>query len=509
MTAMAHSRTAGVLLHPTSLPGPYEIGDFGPAARAWVDLLARAGQTWWQTLPLNPPGVGDSPYSAFSAFAGSLLLISPDDLATDGLLSKDELTAAHSPAACVNYARASVVKGALLTSAWERFRAGAAPQLRSEFDTFVATTDWLDDYALFAAIKETMPDRAWTDWPAELIERQPAALERARRELAGAIGRQRFAQFVFSRQLTSLREYAAARRVKLMGDMPIFVSADSVDVWANPHQFALDTRGRPQTVAGVPPDYFSATGQRWGNPHYDWEAMQRDGFAWWIARVGATLAQVDAVRIDHFRGFEAYWEIPAENPTAEHGRWVEAPGPALFEALRDALGNPLPLVAEDLGIITPAVEQLRARFGLPGMRVLQFAFGGAVEERFLPYAFDRNVVAYTGTHDNDTTRGWYESLTAAERATFHCYAPDAEREPVWALIRLAWASVADTAIAPLQDVLNLGTEARMNVPGTAVGNWRWRVTEEQLSNLSVDRLCELTETYGRKPIASETSPEIT
>ena len=511
------ARTAGVLVHPTALPGPYGIGDLGPAARAWIDLLARAGQTWWQVLPLNPPGAGDSPYSAFSAFAGNPLLISPDDLVADGLLKKGEPAAARVPVGSVDFARVMKVKGALLGRAWERFRAGAVPQLRPAFDAFVAGANWLEDYALFMAIKETMPEGTWADWPADLAARRPAALARARRELADAVGRQRFVQFAFARKLAALRRYTAARGVNLLGDMPIFISGDSADVWAGPHLFDLGPDHRPRVVAGVPPDYFSATGQRWGNPHYNWAAMRADNFAWWVARVRATLAQVDAVRLDHFRGFEAYWEIPATCPTAEEGRWVEAPGQALFETLRTALGgvgplpatkgeppigspsNPLPFIAEDLGIITPPVEELRARFGLPGMRVLQFAFGGAVEDRFLPHGFDRNVVAYTGTHDNDTTRGWYEALTAAERTALHRYAPEAKRDPVWALIRLAWASVADTSVAPLQDVLDLGPEARMNRPGTAEGNWGWRVAAAQLKVRHFDRLGDLTETYGRKP----------
>jgi 4-alpha-glucanotransferase len=520
MTNSPSARTGGLLLHPTSLPGPYGIGDLGPACRAWIDLLESAGQTWWQVLPLNPPGAGDSPYSAFSAFAGNPLLVSPDDLAADGLLRKDECTAARLPDGRVDYPRAASNKDRLLTRAWERFRSGEAPALRGEFEEFIASTPWLEDYAHFMAIKETMPDRSWTDWPKELVALEPAALARSRKELADGIDRHRFLQFAFFRQLTAARSYAAERNVKMLGDMPIFVSGDSADVWVNPHLFSLGEDRRPRFVAGVPPDFFSETGQRWGNPHYDWAAMEREGFAWWIARVRATLAQVDAVRIDHFRGFEAYWEIPAECPTAEQGRWVEAPGYALFEALRAALledmpveavadgsekptARPLPLVAEDLGIITPAVEELRARFGLPGMRVLQFAFGGAVEERFLPHGFERNVLAYTGTHDNDTTLGWYNTLTELERTRFQRYAPEARSEPVWALIRLAWASVADTAIAPLQDVLGLGTEARMNIPGKADGNWNWRVAASQLEGDRFERLGELTETYGRKPPAED------
>ena len=500
-------RTAGVLLHPTSLPGPFGIGDLGPAARAWVDRLAAAGQTWWQVLPLNPPGAGHSPYSALSAFAGNPLLVSPDDLAADGLVTADELAAAHLPAGRVDYPRATAAKAALLAKAWERFR--EVPARRAELEAFAATHDWLNDYALFVAIKESQPPGSWTDWPRDLVARDPAALAGAGRDLADAVDRERFAQFVFFRQLAALRRYAAARGVKLLGDMPIFLSADSAEVWAKQHLFQLDAHGRPTVVAGVPPDYFAATGQRWGNPHYDWAAMARDGFAWWVARARAALAQVDAVRIDHFRGFEAYWEVPASCPTALEGRWVKAPGRALFGALRVALGesDPLPFVAEDLGIITPAVDELRTRFGLPGIRVMQFAFGGAVEERFLPHLYDSNVVACTGTHDNDTTRGWYDTLTPAEVAAFHRYAPEAARDPVWALTRLTWASVADTAIAPLQDVLALGSDARMNVPGTPTDNWTWRVTEDQLAHDHFDRFGELTTTYGRSTGARAFSPQ--
>lgn len=503
------ARAAGVLLHPTSLPGPYGIGDLGPVARDWADRLAGAGQTWWQVLPLNPPGAGASPYAAHSAFAGNVLLISPDDLAADGLLRADDLATAHLPPGPVDYTRAAAAKERLLAAAWERFQGGAAPHLRAEFEAFVAATDWLEDYALFVALKDAVPGREWTDWPEELAGRHPAALDRARRELADPVARQRFAQFLFARQLGALRRHAGARGVKLLGDMPIFVSGDSADVWAGSHLFLLGADRRPTVVAGVPPDYFSLTGQRWGNPHYDWPAMARDGFAWWVARMRATFAQVDAVRLDHFRGFEAYWEVPASAPTAEVGRWVEAPGAALLDALRRAPGTSgaLPLVAEDLGVITPAVDALRERFGLPGMRVLQFAFGGAVEERFLPHAFERNTVAYTGTHDNDTTRGWYDALTATEVARFHRYAPDADADPVRALVRLAWASVADTAVAPFQDVLGLGADARMNVPGTATGNWRWRATDAQLTGAHFDRLGELTDTYGRSPASRHHEPK--
>ena len=488
-------------MHPTSLPGPYGIGDLGPAARQWVDDLARARQTWWQMLPLAPPGAGDSPYQAFSAFAGNPHLISPDDLLADGLLSSNDLIGSEFPTGRVDYGRAGAFKNRLIAHAWKNFNGGAAPTIREPFAAFgVAEAAWLDDYALFMAIKEAHPEGSYTEWPAPLLMRQPGALAQVRHELAEAIGRHRFAQFLFARQLAVLRAHAADRGVKLIGDLPIFISPDSADVWANPHLFRLDERRRPTVIAGVPPDYFSKTGQRWGNPHYNWDAMRADGFAWWKARIRAMLAQADLVRIDHFRGFEAAWEVPADEPTALNGHWVPGPGAELFEALRADLGG-LPVIAEDLGVITPAVDELRMRFGLPGMRIVQFAFGGAVEERFLPHTYDHNCVAYTGTHDNDTTRGWYESLTTTERANLHRYAPETKADPIWGMLRLTWGTVADLAIAPVQDVLDLGTEARMNVPGTPSGNWVWQLKEGMLTPDRLDRLAELTTTYGRQPRA--------
>ncbi|HKB01161.1 MAG TPA: 4-alpha-glucanotransferase [Gemmataceae bacterium] len=499
MTATTAHRTrgAGLLLHPTSLPGPYGVGDLGPSARRWVDALARARQTFWQMLPLGPVGAGDSPYQAFSAFAGNPLLVSPDDLVKDGLLPRSALAGADFPAGHVDYARVGPFKANLLAQAWDRFRARPKPELEDAFAAFaVSAADWLDDFAHFMAIKELHPEGSWTDWHPELVLREPAALDRAKRELTDAIGRIRFAQFLFFRQLDALRVYARDRDVRLIGDLPIFISADSADVWAHPELFRLDADRRPKVVAGVPPDYSSKTGQLWGNPHYDWEAMRRTRFAWWVTRIKAALRQADLVRIDHFRGFEASWEVPAGEPTALHGRWVPGPGAELFETLRTELGG-LPFIAEDLGVITPEVNALREQFGLPGMRIVQFAFGGAVEERFLPHTYDHNCVAYTGTHDNDTTRGWYDKLTGTERTNLHRYAPDAKANPVRALMRLAWASVADLAVAPLQDVLDLGTEHRMNVPGTPSGNWRWRYPARRLTAARLDRLGELTETYGR------------
>jgi 4-alpha-glucanotransferase len=490
-------RSAGILLHPTSLPSAYGIGDLGPAAYAWVDALARARQKWWQVLPLGPTGYGDSPYAAFSAFAGNPNLISPELLVRDGLLRGEDCAADLWPADQVAYGSVIAYKAALTAQAWDRFQAGRGKALRPAFEEFCAQeAGWLDDFALFMALKEAHGGVSWHDWPEDFVLRKPAALQQARRELATQIELHRFRQFLFYRQWRALRQYAHERNVRLIGDVPIFVADDSADVWTHPELFLLDQRRRPAVVAGVPPDYFSNTGQLWGNPLYNWEAHQRDGYAWWTARLRMALRQVDRIRLDHFRGFEAYWEVPAGQPTAEKGRWVKGPGADFFQALRAQLGN-LPLIAEDLGVITPEVRQLRVQFDLPGMRILQFAFGGAFEHRFLPHRHERNTVVYTGTHDNDTTRGWYETLTAAERRFLHRYAPDAANDVSWSLIRLAWMSVADYALAPLQDVLRLGSEARMNRPGQAWGNWRWRFRAEMLTEPLLDQLAELTETYER------------
>jgi 4-alpha-glucanotransferase len=492
-------RSAGILLHPTSLPSPGGIGDLGPAAHAWVDALARARQGWWQVLPLGPTGYGDSPYQCFSAFAGNPSLISPELLAREGLLQPVDLPAAEGPADRVEYGPVSAARARLTERAWENFRAGAGPQLRPLFEEFCGReAAWLDDFALFMALKEAHGGVSWLEWPRELIFREDEALGRARRQLAGQVGLHRFRQFLFFRQWRALRAHARGRGVRLIGDVPIFVAGDSADVWTHPELFRLDERRRPAAVAGVPPDYFSSTGQLWGNPLYDWDAHRRTDYAWWTARLRAALGQVDVVRLDHFRGFEAYWEVPAGSPTAENGRWVKGPGADLLEALRGALGG-LPFIAEDLGVITPEVQELRLRFGLPGMRILQFAFGGAREDRFLPHNYPRDTVVYTGTHDNDTTHGWYASLTAAEKRFLRAYAPGTDGDVAWDLIRLAWASVADLAIAPLQDVLALGTEARMNLPGRPEGNWRWRCRAGSLTDELLDRLAGLTEVYERAP----------
>jgi 4-alpha-glucanotransferase len=493
-------RLSGILLHPTSLPGRYGIGDLGPEADRWIEFLASAGQRLWQILPLGPTGYGNSPYQCFSAFAGNPWLVSPDRLLAEGLVSADVLERApRFPAARVDYAGVIAWKRALLAGAVERFRTGAGGRaLREEFDAFrVEHEDWLDDYALFMALKESHDQVAWTAWPAPLARRDAAALADARRRLEGAIEDHRFQQFLFFRQWTALRALAHRRGVAVLGDIPIFVAHDSADVWARRELFRLDAAGRPTAVAGVPPDYFSRTGQLWGNPLYRWEVLKRDGYAWWIERFRRTLALVDRVRLDHFRGFHAYWAVPAGHTTAERGRWVRGPGSRFFNAVRAAIGD-LPIVAEDLGEITPEVYALRDRLGLPGMKILQFAFGADADNPFLPHRFPAHCVAYTGTHDNDTTRGWYEqSSTPAERERARAYLGTDGRDIAWDLIRLAQASVADTAIAPLQDVLDLGTAARMNYPGREEGNWEWRFEWAQLSDSHAARLRHLGEIFGR------------
>jgi 4-alpha-glucanotransferase len=491
------ARSAGILLHPTSLPGPYGIGDLGREAYHWVDALVRMGQRWWQVLPLGPTGFGDSPYQCFSAFAGNVYLISPDVLLQEGVLKQSEVAPPDFPREYVDYGPVIDFKFALLRRAWDNFQHGAAPGLRQPFEEFCRReAGWLDDFALFMALKAAHHGDSWLTWEPDLVERHPEALGKARQRLADRVGKHKFGQFLFARQWSALKRYANDRGVRLIGDVPIFVSSDSADVWANPHLFQLDEQCQPLFVAGVPPDYFSATGQLWGNPLYDWEANRKTKYAWWVARLRATLRQVDLVRLDHFRGFEAYWEVPAGRPDAIEGRWVKGPGLDLFNALRDGLGG-LPLIAEDLGLITPEVYALRDALALPGMRILQFAFGGAPEDRFLPHNYERNTVVYTGTHDNDTTRGWYEAIGEHERHFLRRYLGRDGSDVAWDLLRLAWASVADWALAPLQDVLDLGTEARMNFPGKPSGNWSWRFTPHQLTQGVQDRLADLTQLYAR------------
>ncbi|MBI2803584.1 MAG: 4-alpha-glucanotransferase [Planctomycetes bacterium] len=493
-------RSAGVLLHPTSLPGPFGIGDLGPSAYAWVDTLVRARQTWWQILPLGPTGFGDSPYQCFSAFAGNSGLISLQELVKEGLLESRDIEAPTFSPERVEFESVMRFKKPLLARAWENFQGGRAAGLRPAFDRFVIEeADWLEDYVLFMALNDAHQGRSWQQWPEPARLHQPAFLKTAKAELAGPIGLHQFRQFLFFRQWQNLKGYANERGLKIIGDIPIFVSTDSADVWANPQFFALDRDRRPKVVAGVPPDYFSATGQLWGNPLYDWQALEKSGFAWWIARLNATLKTVDMIRLDHFRGFESYWEVPAGSADAIHGRWVQAPGAKLLETLRTALGG-LPIIAEDLGIITPEVDALRRQFDLPGMCVLQFAFGDDWRNRYLPHNYEQNTVAYTGTHDNDTTAGWYRGTSEKDRDHVRRYLARDGSDVAWDFIRLAWSSVADYAITPLQDILNLGTEARMNFPGKPRGNWAWRCTQQKLQPGYLDRLADMTQLYGRARI---------
>lgn len=495
------NRSSGVLLHPTSLPGPFGIGDLGPQAHAWVDTLVRAKQRWWQILPLGPTGFGDSPYQCFSAFAGNPNLISPQLLQESGLLDAADIAGAGFSAERVDYGAVMAFKNKILGRAWENFQAGRSPNLRGDFDQFRReNAGWLDDFTLFIALKEAHGGRSWQQWPGPLKVREPAALRHARNTLADPIGRHSFRQFLFARQWTRLKRHANERGIRIIGDTPIFVAGDSADVWANPELFLLNERHEPTVVAGVPPDYFSATGQLWGNPLYNWPALKKSGYAWWVRRLREMLKQVDLIRLDHFRGFEAYWEVPAGMPTAEKGRWVTGPGGDLLETLRRELGE-LPLIAEDLGLITPEVEELRDQFELPGMRILQFAFDGERDNPYLPHNFVRNTVVYTGTHDNDTTRGWYQSVSEELRDRVRRYLGRDGRDIAWDFIRLAWSSVADYAVVPLQDLLNLGAEARMNIPGRGEGNWNWRLSDGMVNAGVLDRLAELTITYGRGPIS--------
>jgi len=495
---MNFPRSSGILLHPTSLPGRFGIGDLGREAYRFVDFLAGAGQKLWQIMPLGPTGYGDSPYQCFSTFAGNPLLINPDELIEESALTPSDLDGLPAlPEHRVDYGPVISFKQSLLKRSFERFQTRPWSSRQAAFWAFCQrNAAWLDDYALFMALKEAHHNAVWTAWEPDIAARRPAAIRAWTRQLEGVILAHKYMQYQFFRQWAALKEYANARGIRIVGDVPIFVAHDSADVWAHPDQFYLDEHGQPTVVAGVPPDFFSETGQLWGNPLYRWDVMAGEGYAWWIARLRATLALVDIVRLDHFRGFEGYWEVPAGEPTAVKGRWVKGPGADLFRAIERALG-PVPIIAEDLGVITPEVEALRDEFGFPGMKVLQFAFGTTPADKFLPHNYPRNCVVYTGTHDNDTTLGWFQTAPPHERMAVLKYTGSDGSRINWDLIRLALASVADMAIIPLQDVLSLGGEARMNLPGRASGNWAWRFTADQLTPEIQDRLRELTQVYGR------------
>lgn len=497
-------RASGVLLHVTSLPSPYGIGDVGPAARAWIDRLQEAGQTWWQSLPVGPTGYGNSPYQPLSSFVGNLLLISPDDLVADGLLRTSDTAGPPFSQTAVDYDTVAAFKHDLLQRVWASFRVRAGRELKVAYEQFRDDqAHWLNDYALFSSLKARYEGACYLEWPTELVRRNPAVVDRARRDLAPEIDQLCLSQFLLFRQGQSLKKHAHARGVQLIGDLPFFVSPDSSDMWANPELFLLDEQHRPRFVAGVPPDYFSSEGQLWGNPVYDWSALQQTGYRWWIDRVRALLAHVDLIRLDHFRGFAAAWHIPAGVSTARSGQWIPGPGADLFSTVQKELGA-LPFLAEDLGVITPDVHALREQFHLPGTRVLQFAFDGRNDNPHLPQNYGPNTVVYTGTHDNNTTRGWFEELPPDQQQTVWRYlnrAGGESSDATPALLRLAWSSAAALALSPLQDLLNLSSEARMNVPGTAEGNWRWRCTPDMLAAPGFQPLRELTESSNRLPRA--------
>lgn len=500
--ARLDTRASGVLLHPTSLPGPHGAGDLGPQARAFVDYLAAAGQSWWQMLPVVPPGFSGSPYDSPSAFAGSPWLVSLVDLAADGLLDAAELAfdseAGSSPRTSREF------REARLRRAHARARAHPPAGDRDELDELRRTSSWLADWTLFSALK-SRHSGSFVDWPDALRRRDPSALGRARHELSDEISFHEHVQLWFRRQWQRLKTYAQSRNIALLGDVPMFVAHDSADVWSQQAALFLDESGRSTVVAGVPPDAFSATGQLWGNPLYRWDYLQARGFDWWLARLGLSLERFDAVRLDHFIAFRRYWEIQAGAADARVGRFVQVPGEALFEAARQAFGG-LPFVAEDLGIVTPEVHALRERFGLPGMRVLQFAFGSDEANDFRPHRYDRNTVVYTGTHDNDTSVGWFSAAPAAERDRTRAYLGSPDGDIHWELIRAALASVANLAIFPLQDALGLGSEARMNTPGTVDGNWGFRVSAALLTPALAARLRSLCGLYERTPRWHEGNP---
>jgi 4-alpha-glucanotransferase len=497
------ARQSGILLHPTSLPSPFGIGDLGDSAFAFIETLAAAGQRLWQVMPLGPTGYGDSPYACLSAFAGNPLLISPAKLVAEGYLAADDPSLAAYPEFSdykVEFEAVAAAKKAVFEASFNHFHTHGSPRAHHHFQQFCNSkrNHWLDNYALFMALKQHHAGEPWDKWDAALRSRHPQVLAEAADTLATEMVYHKYLQYLFYLQWSAVREYAHLHNIQIVGDMPIFLAHDSADVWAYQELFHLDATGKPTVVAGVPPDYFSATGQLWGNPLYDWEAMEKDKFSWWADRFRALLQMVDIVRLDHFRGFEAYWEIPAGEATAINGRWVKAPGQALFSTMQKNLGH-LPFIAEDLGVITPPVEALRDGFGFPGMKVLQFAFDDTPANAFLPHNHVPNSVVYTGTHDNQTTLSWFADRPEAVSAFVLNYLGSFNSEHIhWQLIKSAMASVAHTVLIPLQDVLGLtDEEGRMNTPGKAEGNWSWRFGPEEITDQLVTSLAHLTTLYGR------------
>jgi 4-alpha-glucanotransferase len=492
---MLNKRGCGVLLHPTSLPGPGGIGSLGTDARSFIDLLAEMGMSYWQVLPLTPPACGNSPYSAFSAFAGNPLLIDLEQVgAYEAIAAAD--TEATDAGKSVNFEAVSSQKMKQLEYAAACFLANESDPLKQEFWHFCNTTPWLHNYALFMALKQRYKGKPWIKWPAGFALLSADKYEKASVELGPEIGIQKYIQWQFFRQWKALRAYADCKGIAIIGDIPIFVAYDSADVWSCRELFLLDSKGKPAVVAGVPPDYFSATGQLWGNPLYNWDVMDRQKYGWWVDRFRSMFELFDIVRVDHFRGFEAAWHVPAGEKTAINGTWTKAPGDLLFNEINSALGL-LPIIAEDLGIITPAVEALRDRYGYPGMKILQFAFDSGPSNSYLPHNHQKNSVVYTGTHDNDTTAGWLDSLSETQRSRVGFYVGSRGDDVLDCLLRSVFMSVANTAIVPLQDLIGSGSEARMNVPGSAFGNWGWRFTWDMIKPELAAKVRDQLECYGR------------
>ena len=497
---MQLSRASGILMHVSSLPGCYGIGDCGQGAYTWVDFLARCGIKYWQILPLNPTGYGNSPYQGLSAFAGNPLFIDPENLKELGLLSNAALEhAPRFPIRKVNFDKVIRWKSQIFSEAFANFKNRGNPALVHEVQIFLEkNSPWIKDFALFMAIRQTFKQISWKDWPEGLKMRAPDALKEFEDNHRDNIQMHAFLQFLFDRQWQALRDYARNKDVFLIGDIPIFMGYDSADVWANPHLFQLDENREPLAVAGVPPDFFSATGQLWGNPLYDWEIHKKEGYDWWIQRIRETLRTVDLIRLDHFRGFAGYYRIPAGEETAENGCWVSGPGMSLFDAVLRKTGT-LPFIAEDLGVITPDVIELRDRYQLPGMKLLQFAFWEGADHEFLPHNYPQNCVAYTGTHDNDTSVSWFQSAPDNERRFCAGYLGGHTRNIAHEMIRVVWQSVAVIAVAPMQDFLRLGGWARMNLPATTSGNWQWRMRANAMQDELVDYIKEINITYHRAP----------
>jgi 4-alpha-glucanotransferase len=496
---MKFERSAGILLHPTSLPSKYGIGDLGKDAFYFIDFLAAAEQTIWQVFPLGPTGYGDSPYQCFSAFAGNPLLISPDLLAEEGLLSHHDLeNIPHSDPHKIDFGQVINYKKELLVKAFENYK----HKNENGFNDFCEINkNWLDDFALFMAVKEFHNGILWTEWSEDIAFRKKGAIEAWSKKLEEKIFFQKFIQYKFFMQWGAVKDYANSKGIKIMGDLPIFIAYDSSDLWANKDLFTVDEHGKLETVAGVPPDYFSETGQLWGNPLYKWDVMKKHHFRWWKDRFKQMYELVDIVRIDHFRGFDAFWEIPGDAPTAQTGKWVDAPGKELFKEIKKELGD-VPIVAEDLGVITESVEELRDMFEFPGMKILQFGFGPNGDNGFLPHNHVRNCVVYTGSHDNDTTKGFFENERRMNSGIYEWtqkYLNYYGEDIVYAVIKAAYASVANTTVIPLQDMLNLGTEARMNFPGKLGGNWTWRFTWEQITEDLASVYAEMVDMYDRNP----------